>query len=501
MSAQVEIDPRVRAAAERAVREDGALAVILFGSRASGQARPGSDIDLAVIGDGEPRKARRKLYRRLCEHFDLDVLARDLQDLRENAYAGTAWGDIVRQGRTIAGEIKELKEIEVVPITRRDLAMKLAGGCTSAAARCIGAATAVYRAETEAEAAHAQDDEEALENLELVRYNKTKEAAPDSVYLAEHTVLALATIVEARKSGHDLNDAAEKLRLKAVQLGLTGRAEKAEHVQALVPAVRDLNGNSADAHNAPYMEPPPLHETITRLSRATALQTDTLRGLIKGDGPPLVAHRSRKGKTPQNTETEKELAKMRRLARAGARSIAEDGRRAIEEIDKLTQTTEVASLREICARWTEEGRKLHTGGLEDRAEEAITTLNACRKHVSPLTRAQAIVHLSSFRSDPEKAQHWLGQAILNDREIRENTDAAKLLNERITLIGREGKVIGQAEAIAAASPASAPRPNPSAALFADMHFASTHYEFSPEGREQMKKALLKERQTTKREND
>ena len=49
MAAQVELDPRVRAAAERAVQEDGALAVILFGSRARGEAREDSDIDLVDL--------------------------------------------------------------------------------------------------------------------------------------------------------------------------------------------------------------------------------------------------------------------------------------------------------------------------------------------------------------------------------------------------------------------------------------------------------------------
>ena len=141
MGAQVEIDPRVRAAAERAVQEDGALAVILFGSHARGEARPDSDVDLAVIGDGEPIEAKRKLRRRLGAHFAVDVLARDLQDLRESTYAGTAWGDIVSQGKVIAGGIRGLREVNVMPVTGTDLAKKLAGECTKAALRCIEDAT------------------------------------------------------------------------------------------------------------------------------------------------------------------------------------------------------------------------------------------------------------------------------------------------------------------------------------------------------------------------
>lgn len=61
----------------RQLRDMGARRIILFGSRARGRARRGSDIDLLVImDDGRTFKERmRDIYARLETDTDVDILA------------------------------------------------------------------------------------------------------------------------------------------------------------------------------------------------------------------------------------------------------------------------------------------------------------------------------------------------------------------------------------------------------------------------------------------
>ncbi len=61
----------------RQLRDMGARRIILFGSRARGRARRGSDIDLLVImDDGRTFKERmRDIYARLETDADVDILA------------------------------------------------------------------------------------------------------------------------------------------------------------------------------------------------------------------------------------------------------------------------------------------------------------------------------------------------------------------------------------------------------------------------------------------
>lgn len=59
------------------LRAMGARRIVLFGSRARGRARQGSDIDLLVImDDGRTFKERmREIYARLETDADVDILA------------------------------------------------------------------------------------------------------------------------------------------------------------------------------------------------------------------------------------------------------------------------------------------------------------------------------------------------------------------------------------------------------------------------------------------
>lgn len=67
-------DPLVRGIVERLVAEADPLRVILFGSRATGTARPDSDIDLLVVmPDGTPRRREMARLASLLPILDVDV--------------------------------------------------------------------------------------------------------------------------------------------------------------------------------------------------------------------------------------------------------------------------------------------------------------------------------------------------------------------------------------------------------------------------------------------
>ncbi len=168
MTAQLDLDPRVRAAARRAVREDGALPVLLFGSRARGDARPDSDTDLAILGNGRLERAEDGLRRRLGPHIDIDVIARDLQDFLENTHAGTAWGDIVREGKVIAGQIKGLRQVTVMPVPGQRIMEILTEECIDATRCCINAVAD-------------------MREVEGILTSNTRPTARHSAYAAEHT--------------------------------------------------------------------------------------------------------------------------------------------------------------------------------------------------------------------------------------------------------------------------------------------------------------------------
>lgn len=78
--------------------------VLIFGSRAKGNYRPGSDIDLALVGDGITLKQRNELLHRFD---DMGILYKiDLIDY--NKHVGTPIGDhIKRVGQVLYSANKE----------------------------------------------------------------------------------------------------------------------------------------------------------------------------------------------------------------------------------------------------------------------------------------------------------------------------------------------------------------------------------------------------------
>lgn len=98
--------PSIHAAFER-LREDPEVeTVVLFGSRARGEARADSDLDLLVILQGSLTPAREKQWRQRVRDLLLPVLPVDLDLLISDAgtaahWAGSRWhvlGHIHREG-------------------------------------------------------------------------------------------------------------------------------------------------------------------------------------------------------------------------------------------------------------------------------------------------------------------------------------------------------------------------------------------------------------------
>ena len=77
------VDPkRITELSERIVREFQPEKIILFGSYASGQARPDSDVDLLVVLPFEGKGFRKSLeiLNRISPDFSVDLLARCPED-------------------------------------------------------------------------------------------------------------------------------------------------------------------------------------------------------------------------------------------------------------------------------------------------------------------------------------------------------------------------------------------------------------------------------------
>jgi uncharacterized protein len=102
-------DPRIAAALAQLAGDPEAPGLVLFGSRARGEARPGSDLDLLLIVAGSLTQERERALRSRARALLLPLLPVDLDLLITDAatashWAGSRWnvlGHIHREGRPI----------------------------------------------------------------------------------------------------------------------------------------------------------------------------------------------------------------------------------------------------------------------------------------------------------------------------------------------------------------------------------------------------------------
>jgi len=100
-------DPRVEHVVKIIAEAIHPQKIILFGSRATGKARPDSDLDLVIIYEGEKSKRQIKLdIHRLLEPaslpMDLFVLTPE-EMLRQRHVANTLAREIAERGVTVYG--------------------------------------------------------------------------------------------------------------------------------------------------------------------------------------------------------------------------------------------------------------------------------------------------------------------------------------------------------------------------------------------------------------
>jgi predicted nucleotidyltransferase len=100
-------DPRVERVVKVIAEAIHPQKIILFGSRATGKARPDSDLDLVIVYDGEKSKRQVKLdIHRLLEPaslpIDLFVLTPE-EMLRQRHVANTLAREIAESGVTVYG--------------------------------------------------------------------------------------------------------------------------------------------------------------------------------------------------------------------------------------------------------------------------------------------------------------------------------------------------------------------------------------------------------------
>ena len=106
--------------ARAACRDAGLEAIILFGSRARGTARSGSDWDLCIVGGPSEPEAVAGMEKSIPEDAigeDIDMLwAPDPVALEARASAGTVWAHIVAEGTVLAGEEDMLEQMQIKPM-------------------------------------------------------------------------------------------------------------------------------------------------------------------------------------------------------------------------------------------------------------------------------------------------------------------------------------------------------------------------------------------------
>ncbi len=89
-------------AVERIVTEIQPEQIILFGSRARGDARVNSDYDVLVVANGEPHELSRRISKVLRgRRFALDVLALSRFHIEQRLARSTLLRTIMREGKVL----------------------------------------------------------------------------------------------------------------------------------------------------------------------------------------------------------------------------------------------------------------------------------------------------------------------------------------------------------------------------------------------------------------
>ena len=244
---------RLRRAATKAVETcPGIEAVVLFGSRARGNARPKSDWDVAILSRANAA-AEKKACALLGELERVNAIVLRPEAIEENRdQAARIEAAIARQGRLLAGRWVRpqcrMEHLEMKPEDfQRDLEIAIRDVQNAVTALC----------------------DAALDNDVYV---------PNVVELSQQAAQATAKSVIA---GHGLTPVStHELNNLATQLESAYRGRPGGETRRLfAEAIRGLNGNARAAHGARYSGPPveEPRRTIERLVRVQQLLTRWIR--------------------------------------------------------------------------------------------------------------------------------------------------------------------------------------------------------------------------------
>ena len=230
----------------------GVEAVVLFGSRARGTARPKSDWDVAVLSRAESA-VEQDACRLLGEHERVNAIVLRPEAIEENRdQASRIEAAIARQGRLLAGTWSRpecrMESLEMDPDEFREDLEVATWDIQNAVTLLCDAAL---------------DGDEYVPNL-VELSQQAAEAVAKSI-VAGHGLTPTAT--------HELSDLATQL--ENAYRGRRGGEERRRFAQA----IRELNGNTRAAHGARYagvrVEEPA--DTVERLLRVQRLQTRWIR--------------------------------------------------------------------------------------------------------------------------------------------------------------------------------------------------------------------------------
>ena len=249
----------LRAAAERLVARGNASAVVLYGSRARGDAAETSDWDVCLVGDLPRVEARAPWNDARVEPV---WMAPD--EFAGGVHAGSLAEAIAREGKVLAGDGAIMKEAETLPFRIEDVRQAVD--------------RAAERLENAVRAAEAWEHAQAA----FRKQRASAEMSIEAIGASEALTRALCILTGARHSGtHDIARNARRVRAQA-------QNEDAPLPSALIESIAEhiaqMNGNAKALRAAEYGRGGETHAQAAR-RLAHALDTDRrLRRALAGHG-------------------------------------------------------------------------------------------------------------------------------------------------------------------------------------------------------------------------
>ena len=254
----------IEQAARHAASHPGIDAIILFGSRVRGNARPWSDWDLCVVGDRKPHDLHELLGLVDAAAPPIDLLWRSSRELREETREGSVWAEVVRHGAVLAGDPGLLHGIRIEPMRNVDIQWALLAA-VDAATECAEASTV---------AADAPED-----HAELQAVKGTALSARAAEFLARGF---LGLTGAQPGGGHDVSGDARILERHA---HAQAPGLEREIIDAMIPLISAMDRGTHEAHAAWYSRnAEPDGQWQQRAKNVMRAHAALMAGALQGEG-------------------------------------------------------------------------------------------------------------------------------------------------------------------------------------------------------------------------